>query len=407
MVFLLLSGACRPPQEATGGKSPTPPAAIQESPAAPSPQAPAGRIEAPPGTPEELKKIFEVWSILSKDFVDQSKLDPKKGSTSAIEGIIKTLDDPYTTYISAEDFDIDRSGFEGSFEGIGAVVSMDQNQLTIVSPFDGSPAAAAGIRPGDIVLEIDGVSTQGMSVNQAVNKIRGPNGTKVTLNILHVGDKEPVSITIVRGEIKVASVETKTLDNKVAQVRIIQFTQRTPDELRSALIKLKQDGMKGLVLDLRGNPGGLLDATVDVASQFLEDGLVLYEVDGKGNRVEWKTRRGGVALDLPLAVLVNKGSASGSEVLAGALQDRGRAPLIGTQTFGKGSVNILRRLSDGSGLYITIAHWYTPKGNLIEGAGLNPDIEVLLTAEDRRTGKDPQLDRAVQYVHEKLAQGIP
>ena len=403
-IVLLIAAGCRPPQEAVAPASqPLAPAAAPAERPATSEPAPIASIDAPPGTPKELRKIFEVWSILSRDFVDKEKLDPKKGSSSAIEAIIKSLGDPYTAYIDAEHFSIDSTGFDGSFDGIGAIVSIRNNRLTIVSPIENSPASQAGIRAGDIILKIEGVSTDGMTITQAVNLIRGPRGTKVTITVIHPNERDPVEITIVRGRINLDSVSSQMLEGNISHIRLNQFTQRTPSELRDALQKAKEQGVKGIVLDLRGNPGGLLDATVQVASEFIEDGVVLYEVDGRGNRQELRARKGGTATKVPLAVLINGGSASGSEVLAGALQDYGRAPLIGMKTFGKGSVNIMRRLSDGSGLYITIARWHTPKGNVIEGKGLTPDFEVILTPEDRRTGTDTQLARALKYIQEHLA----
>ena len=316
----------------------------------------------------------------------------------AINGLLEALDDPYTSYF--ESYDLAWSAFEGSFEGIGAVITMEDGELTVVSPIAGTPAAEAGIRAGDKILEIDGQPTSGMSLAEAVLKIRGPEGTAVTLLILHQGETTPVEIEIVRERIKLQSVYLEMLPDNIAHIRITYFSERTHEELVTAL---NDTLIEGIILDLRGNPGGSLQAVVDVAGEFLDGGIVLYEADDEGNITkEWPASPEGLATDLPLAVLVDVGSASGSEVLAGALQDRERAKLIGTTTYGKGSVCTLQVLSDGSALYITTARWLTPNGYLIEGKGLTPDIEVAMTEEDIESGRDPQLEGAIEYIEGAL-----
>ncbi len=349
--------------------------------------------------PPEFDTLWEVWQFLSEDYVNKEALDPKALAQGAIEGLIEALGDPYTAYLDPETSELAWSEFEGSFEGIGAFVSMEDGELTVISPIAGTPAERQGIRAGDRILEIDGEATSGMTLTEAVLKIRGPKGTAVTLLILHQGETEPVEIEITREEIDIDTVYLEMLPGNIAHIEIIYFSLRTDKEVSSVLSDALSRGATAIILDLRGNPGGLLDTVVDVADEFLDGGTILYQVDGEGEIIkEWKASSGGLAVDLPLAVLVDGGSASGSEVLAGALQDYGCAPLIGTTTYGKGSVQLIRELSDGSALYVTSARWLTPNGHLIEGQGLTPDFEVPITEEDITQGIDPQLERAIDYI---------
>lgn len=347
--------------------------------------------------PQEFGILSEAWDVLSDNYVDEGALDPYKMSRGALKGMLDELGDPYTSYIDS--YELGVSDLEGSFEGIGALVSIEDGNLTVVSPIAGGPAESQGIRSGDKIVEIDGESTVGMSLIEAVLKIRGPRGTTVTLLILHIGDSEPVEITIVREVIELDSVYVDILPDNIAYVQITHFASDTDIELSGALEDSITSGAEGIILDLRSNPGGYLHVVVNIADEFLDKGVVLYEADDKDNVIEeFKSKDGGLAIDIPLAVLINGGSASGSEVLAGALQDRNRAPLIGTQTFGKGSVNVLLSLSDGSALYITTARWLTPDGSMIEGIGLTPDIEVEITEDDIIADIDPQLDAAINYL---------
>lgn len=352
---------------------------------------------ASPELPAEFNTLGEVWELLSDDYVNKDALDPEELSRGAIEGMLEALGDPYTSYL--ESYQVASSNLEGSFEGIGAFVSMEDGELTVVSPIAGGPAERQGVRSGDKILEVDGEPTSEMNLIEAVLKVRGDKGTTVTLLILHQGETTPVAIEIVREEIKLDSVYLDMLADDIAHIRITHFAERTPVELTEALNDALQSGAWSIILDLRGNSGGYLYVVVDVASEFLDDGIILYEADGKGDIIkEWTASSGGLATDLPLIVLVDGGSASGSEVLAGAFQDHERATLIGTRTYGKGSVNILHGLSDGSALYVTRTRWLTPDLHLIEGVGLIPDIEVDITAEDTASGRDPQLESAIEYL---------
>ncbi len=322
-----------------------------------------------------LDVIEQAWDIIFEDYVDKDKLDASTLSQAAINGILETLDDPYTSYLDAQTYQLSRSSLEGKFEGIGATVSIRDEQITIIAPIIDSPAAKAGIRAGDIILEIDGSSTSEMSLDEAVLHIRGPKGTPVRLLVLHQGETTPEEIEIVRDEIELSSVYLEMRDD-IAHIIITHFSERTDEELSAVLDSITREAAIGIILDLRSNPGGLLDTVVDVASHFLKEGVVLYVVDNQGNNYSLSVRPDSVTTELPLVVLTDNYTASGSEVLAGALQDHECATIAGSKTYGKGSVNTLHKLKDGSGLYITTARWLTPNGRLIEGEGISPDYEL-------------------------------
>ena len=273
-----------------------------------------------------------------------------------------------------------------------------ENRIVVVAPFDDSPAIRAGIMAGDVILKVDDTLVTGMPLEDVVRLIRGPRGTKVRLTILREGEPEPLVFEIVRDKVELKTVAWKVMDN-IGYVRIALFSERTSGELEKALRELREEGVKGLVLDLRNNPGGIFpSAAIEVASQFLEEGVIVYERDKEGREKPYSVRGGGLATDIPLVVLVNKGTASNSEVVAGAIQDHGRGVLIGEKTFGKGSVQRVHELSDGSGLYVTTATLLTPNRHQIHLKGLTPDIEVPFTREDFEAGRDPQLERALEYL---------
>jgi len=340
---------------------------------------------------EGLGVVEEAWGLIFRDYVDRDRLDADVLSKGAIEGMVKALDDPYTSYIDAETYKVGMSGLEGEIEGIGAQVGIREEKLTIIAPIPNSPADKAGLKAEDVILEIDGVSTAEMSLVEAVLKIRGPKGTSVSLLIQHKDAAGPEEIKIVRETIELSSVALEMKGN-VAHLQITHFSRRTATELQATLQEMEQAGAKDIIVDLRGNPGGILDAVVEVASYFLKDGVVVKVVDNGGGETFLNVKPREIVTALPMVVLVDGASASGSEVLAGALQDHGRATVAGNQTFGKGSVNVPRELQDGSGLYITTARWLTPNGRLIEGEGIKPDIELELEG-----------DEAVQWAIEYLA----
>ena len=355
--------------------------------------------------------LQEIEDILNEDFVNPDAVDTQTLLNGAIDGEIDALGDAHTVYISPEDFALGVDIISGTFQGIGAQVDQDPvtGEIVIVTPFRDSPAEKAGIRAGDVILAVDGESTEGWSVAEAVKRIRGEQGTPVTITIRDSKD-ETRDVTIERDTIVIPTVFTRAVVGAdgvtvpdVAYIELQQFTEETVDDLSTELERVVEEGYRGVILDLRRNPGGALDATVDVADMFLDDGVVLTQVDRDGNRTEYRAKSGGEAIDLKVAILVSKGSASGSEVLSGALRDHGRAKLIGEQTFGKGSVNHIRELSNGGALYVTIARWLTPNGEQIEGVGLAPDIPVTLSDDDIANNRDTQLFAAIDYLHQEFA----
>jgi carboxyl-terminal processing protease len=350
--------------------------------------------------------LDEIEGILNEDFVNPDAVNPDLLHEGAIQGLIESLGDPHTVYISPEDFAVGIDIISGAFEGIGAQVDQDPvtGQIVIVAPFRNSPAEAAGILPGDVLVSVNGESAEGWSVADAVKKIRGPQGTDVTLVVRHEDQMEE-EVTIKRATIEVPTVfadevtgqDGNPIEN-LAYLEIQQFTEQTPGNLDQELARVIDAGYEGLILDLRRNPGGGLDSTVEVADMFLDDGTIITQVDRDGQETVYEAHEGTEAGDLPIVVLVGPGSASGSEVLAAALRDHGRATLIGEKTFGKGSVNHIRNLSNGGALYVTIARWRTPNGELIEGVGLEPDVAVALTPEDVEAQRDTQLFAAIDFL---------
>jgi carboxyl-terminal processing protease len=345
------------------------------------------------GSGQALDIVQEAWDIIFAHFVDRDKLEASTLAAGAIEGMVEALDDPHCAYLPADTYELSQSHWEGKFEGIGAYVGEEEGRLVIVTPIAGSPAEKAGIRAGDIVLEVDGESVTEMSLTEAVLLIRGPRGTTVVLLVLHKGESEPVEIEIVRAEIEIPSVILEMRED-IALITISNFSERTDDELAEVLKEIAQEGATGIILDLRSNPGGLLATVVDVSGRFLEDGIIYYMVDYQGEKTATSVKRKSPRTDLPLVVLVDSYSASGSELLAGALQDNGRAVIAGTTTYGKGSVNVPYKLKDGSGLYITTARWLTPSGHIIEGQGIEPDYPLELEGED-------VIQWAIEYLNER------
>ncbi|MFC1901593.1 S41 family peptidase [Chloroflexota bacterium] len=333
------------------------------------------------GLGEGLDIVGQVWNIILSEYVDKDNLETGTLRRSAIEGMLESLDDPYASYLETEHYELGITGLEGEFDGIGAYITVEDKQLIIIAPIADSPADKAGIKAGDIILEVNGETVSEMSLVEAIVKIRGPRGTAVKLLVLHEGEAEPEVIEIIRTTVEVPSVRFE-MKEEIAYINITQFSARTEEELKSVLQDMDEEKASGIILDLRSNPGGVLDTVVDVASHFLSGGTVVDIRDNRGEVTSLQVKTNVPTIDLPIVVLVDAASASGSEVLAGALQDHGRATVAGNITFGKGSVNILHRLNDGSGLYITIARWLTPDGRLIEGEGIVPDVMLELTGED-------------------------
>lgn len=352
---------------------------------------------------QNLSLYWEVWNRVEEQFYGGVP-DNAPVTYGAIKGSLATLDDPYTIFLEPEPAAKEKADLEGQFGGIGAFVSRNEDGNVLLDPMRDQPAAKAGLQKDDILIGVDGLEvTPEMSIDDIVGKIRGEIGTPVVLTIRRQGSDEPIEITVVRAIIETPSANWRVLeqDPTIGYVQLTAFTERSNTELNQAFDELAEQGVQAYILDLRGNGGGLLDAAVDVSSQFLRDGVVVREDrQNEGERV-YKVRGGGKVLDQPLVVLVNGGTASASEIVAGALQDYDRATLIGERTFGKGSVQLIYELSDKSRLHVTVAKWFTPNGHLIDETGLTPDIEVLFTEEDHATGNDPQLARAITFLQNK------
>ena len=366
-------------------------AALGCIPAAASPvEPPAPAQQLPP----ELAHVVEAYNILLEEHIDHDAITPEQLSEGAIRGILAALDDPYASYLSADEYASEQEGYRGFFEGIGAQVTLTDAGLTVIAPIPGAPAEAAGIRPGDIILEVDGVDISNHTLIEAVNLIRGPRDTAVTLLIRHADSPAAATVTITRGEIPISSVRFRMLDHRTGHLWIYGFSNTTEREVRDALDQLAAAGGDRLLLDLRNNPGGLLHVVVAVTDLFLDGGEILYEIDVQANRTNHSATGGGPGIAIPMVVLVNEYSASASEILAGAVQVNGRAHIVGATTFGKGSVNISRLLSDGSAIYFSIRRWYLPNGTQIEGQGVTPD--TLIEAEVQPLPMEPSEDAALQ-----------
>ena len=348
--------------------------------------------------PSEFAVFWEAWHLIENEFYGDLPT-MQEVTYGAIRGVLVSIGDDGTSFIDPERAAVMREDVTGSFEGIGAIVNMLPNgRLIIIEPLQGRPAAQAGLQQGDLVLKVDDTPIQNMTLTEAVSLIRGPAGTTVRLTILRKGVKEPFEVAIVRERIEIEVIESRMLDDDIAYVRLTEFNAKATQELEESLRELMAQEPKGLIFDLRSNPGGFLQTSVEVASQFLDEGLVLTEKGKDDFERDYPVESGGLATKVPLVVLVNAGSASASEIVAGAIQDSGRGVLIGGRTFGKGSVQLPHTLSDGSELRVTIARWFTPKGREIQGIGILPDIEVEITQEDLEAGQDPQLERAVEYL---------
>lgn len=337
--------------------------------------------------------------LINEKYVNRPA-DMKKILFGAIQGAVSALDDPYSLFLPPEEAKDFQEELKGSLEGIGAEIAIKHQRLTVVAPLDGSPAQKAGIRGGDYIIEVDDEQTQGLSISEAVNRIRGPAGTTVTLNILHLGATEPVDIMITRAKIEVKSVEAEIREvngRKIGYMRVRRFGEDTARLLEKAASDFLAGGVAAIVFDVRNNPGGYLESAIEVASLWVKEGeTVLIQRSGDGSENVYNATGGARLNSIPTVVLINGGSASASEIVAGALRDHGLAKLIGEKSFGKGSVQELIDLDGNSQLKLTIAKWLTPDGHDLNKEGLDPDIVVEMTDEDFQDSKDPQLDKAFE-----------
>lgn len=365
-----------------------------------------------------------IWSVLEKlesTYYDRKAIDSEKIINGAIQGMVASLDDPYTVYLPPQQNNDFKQSLAGKFEGIGAELGLKDKIVVVVSPLDGSPAKKAGIRAGDIIVKVDDQYTTGLTINQVVDKIRGPKGTEVKLNVLHKGDDKPTDIAITRDTITVNSLTTWTkqikdieginakdgalsaeADKKIVYVRLSQFGDNTNAEWSKIALDVNEQlaadkNIKGVVFDLRNNPGGYLNDAVVIVSEFVKDGTAVMQEDKNGNRTEYPVSGKGILFNAPVIVLINKGSASASEITAGALRDHGRAKLVGETSFGKGTIQQAEDLGEGAGIHVTIAKWLTPDGTWVgngkAGQGLKPDFEVPL--DEKNPEHDTQLEKAI------------
>jgi len=351
---------------------------------------------ASPGS-ETFGVFWESWRAL-QDVYYGTLPDERQVTYAAIRGVLSILDDTNTSFMDPEEARLWNEGIQGRFEGIGAVVDeWPEGGVLIVGTFEGQPARQAGLLPGDVILEVDGQDVSELALSAAIALIRGPSGSTVRLRIWRQSSQETFDVDVLRARIRIPVVESRMLEGRVGYLRLTEFTADAADEVQTALRALTILEPSGLVLDLRGNPGGLLGSSIDVASFFVE-GEIVTERTKSGDETSYSATARPLIGRIPLAVLIDQGSASASEIVAGAIQDKGRGLLVGAQSFGKGSVQTPTVLSDGSMLRVTTARWFTPSGRAIHGEGLKPDVEVEITNEDLEAGRDPHLDRALQVL---------
>jgi carboxyl-terminal processing protease len=355
----------------------------------------------------EFAVLGEIYRALRDNYIDPAAIDAELLRTGAINGLINAVGDTHQVYLSKESREFSDTDLQGQFEGIGASVDQKGGEIVITRPFDGSPAQQAGIKPGDVIVEVNGESTRGWTTHQAVGKIRGEKGTQVKLKVRHT-DGKTEDLAVTRDNILLPSVKVDVPQDAqgnaapdLGYIRIEQFTRRTSDELKQALRDARGKGQKGMILDLRNNPGGLVSSCVDVATQFMrQNSVVFIEQRRQGQEQQYRTQGGGLATDIPMTVLVNHNSASCAEIIAGSLRDNKRAVVIGETTLGKGTVNSFIPLEqDGGAVYVTIGRWLTPKRDLIEGKGVTPDIQAAAADnEDVHSYYNAVMYRAVDYL---------
>lgn len=361
----------------------------------------AGRAQCPVCAPEALdfSLFWEAYNKLQDNFVNGKNIDKQKIIYGAISGMVKALDDPYTVFFPPKEAKVFEEDVRGVFEGVGMEIGIRKGQLQVIAPLEGTPAKRAGLRPGDKILKVDDTSTVDMTLDEAVRLIRGPKGTKVVLTIFRDTWDKSREIEIERTVIEIPSLSLEIRQDKIAYLKLFHFSEKAATDFRKAAIEILNSDAQKIVLDLRNNPGGLLEVAQNIGGWFLQRGeIVAIEDFGNGKKTEFNSQGPSRLANYPIVVLINEGSASAAEILAGALRDNRGVLLVGTKSFGKGSVQTLEKLRDGSSLKITVARWLTPKGATLSGNGLEPDIKVEMTDEDFNQGKDPQLEKALEVI---------
>ncbi|MFC1651881.1 S41 family peptidase [Patescibacteria group bacterium] len=350
-------------------------------------------------TSVDFDLFWEIWDLADTKYSGES--DYQNMVYGAIEGMVASLGDPYSVFMDPDASKEFMGSLDGSFGGIGAEVAIRKDQLTVVSPLKGSPAQKAGLRAGDIIIGIDDLDASDMTLSRSVSLMRGEPGTKVSLLVTRNGLRNPIEITVERATIEIESVTYEVKDGNIAYVEVARFGDDTTQKFKEITDEIVKSEAKKMIIDFRDNPGGYLDAAVDVCDFFLEEGAIVKEKFGDGSTKVFEATKGAKLKDLEIVVLINKGSASGSEIVAAALNDYDKGYLIGETTFGKGTVQDLEEFSDGSSLRLTVAHWLTPKDIDINEKGIAPDLEVKMKDSDYENDRDPQLQRALKYLKNK------
>ncbi len=370
--------------------------------------------EPPKSINVDFKLFWDTWDLLTREYLDKKALDPQKLFYGAISGMVSSLGDPYTYFLPPEQQKSTKEELNGSFEGVGIQLGFNkEKRLVVVTPLSGTPAERSGIKPEDVIVKIEEKDTQNMSLPEAVKLIRGPKGSKVNLTIFREGEEETRLFTLTRETIIVKSVEVSYRDTsgasgtkigeKVALIKLSRFGERTKEEWESAVSDIISKNPRAIILDVRNNPGGFLEGAVFIVSEFLPDGDVVLQENGSGQRISFKVNKEGKLTKLPMVVLINKGSASASEIVAGALQDRKRAKLVGETSFGKGTIQEAQDLPGNTGIHITVAKWLTPDGRWVNDTeGLEPDVKVespkAKEGEKEDKTLDPQLEKALELL---------
>jgi len=349
--------------------------------------------------PEEIdfSLFWEAWNKLEEKSVDKEKFDTQEMIYGAISGMVKSLEDPYTVFLNPEEAERFKEDISGTFEGVGMEIGIRKGQLQVIAPLEGTPAKKAGLRAGDKIIKVGDTLTTDITIDEAVNLIRGPKGTEVTLTIYREEWGSSQEIKIIRETIEIPSLDWEMLEDNIAHLKLYHFTEKASVDFRETAIKILNSPAEKIILDLRNNPGGYLEVAQDIAGWFLKRGDIVVIEEGKERKV-YKSQGSASLSEYPIVILINQGSASGSEILAGALRDNRGILIVGETSFGKGSVQELESLKGGSTLKITVAKWLTPKGELITDKGLEPDIKVEMTEEDYEENRDPQLQKAIEII---------
>lgn len=349
----------------------------------------------------DFQLFWDVWKTIKEEYIEE-EISDEDLFYGAVSGLVQSLNDPYSVHFDPDLTSEFNKDLEGVFEGVGMEISIKKDRLTIVAPLPGTPAEQAGLRPGDVILQIDGEDTFDLRLDEAVRLIRGPKGSTVVLNVFSVGDDESRDVSVNRATIQVPSITWNTLEEEpgIIHLEIHQFNEKVIPEIRKSLSNVPKESIQGIVLDLRNNPGGFLETAVEVASLWVEDSLIVEQKARNGFSQKHKSHGTAYFKDIPTVVIINQGSASASEIVAGALQDYGKATIVGMKSFGKGSVQDYQMLSDSSSLKLTVAKWFTPNGRSINEEGIEPDVEIDRTPEDYDEDRDPQFDASLEKLKE-------